>query len=134
EAFRKGAMEAVAERIEDTPSRFDVTKRRPLDERTLDRQRLRSLFDNDEQFNAFLGRLGEEVEMARTQGFVTGGSNTADKLMEVADLFDLPLEQMAAEGIPGGIPGTIAAAIRGAGSRLRAGYTSARADDLVEPL
>lgn len=130
EAFRRGAMESVGQQVEGTSTRFDLAKRRPLDDRTLDRQRLRLVFDDDAGYDRFLGMLGDEVRMARSHSEVTGGSNTADKLMEVGRLFDIPLEDIAT----GNKEGLVRGMLKFGGDRLRAGYTTGAADDLVDPL
>src|SRR5690606_41886045 len=94
EAFRRGATETLAQRLEDVSGRQDVTIRRPLDERTRDRRRLRLLFEDDESFSRFQDLLRQEARMAETQRVLTGGSQTADKLAEIMDVAGLPVESL----------------------------------------
>jgi hypothetical protein len=84
--LRKGMLESVADRVENVASRADVTKRKPLDDSTMDRKRLRLLFDDDASFEAFKDRLAEEVKLAKGEDMIRGGSNTADKLMDIAEM------------------------------------------------
>ncbi|HKB53367.1 MAG TPA: hypothetical protein VKD22_05150, partial [Ramlibacter sp.] len=87
--YRKGAVEALAAKLESTPSRMDITKRRPLDSSTLDQKRLQLLFGD--KFGAFQQSVADEVRMARGAQQVTGGSNTADKLADLADMAGVPI-------------------------------------------
>lgn len=89
--YREGATEALAGKMEEVPARLDITKRKPLDQSTLDRRRLRQLFPDDATFQQFQQRLGEEVQMARGAQNVVGNSQTADKLADLADMAGLPI-------------------------------------------
>lgn len=61
------------------------------------REQLAALFDNGLEFAKFEGKMLHELNTTRTRNFTQGGSNTADKLAEVADL-NAPLLD-AAEGV-----------------------------------
>jgi hypothetical protein len=94
ELMRKGFMESIADKVESVAQRADATKRRPLEDVTLDRKRLRLLFDDDESFEAFKTRLAEEVKLARGEDYVRGGSNTADKLSDIAEMAGAPIGEV----------------------------------------
>jgi hypothetical protein len=89
EAFRKGGHAALAARIEGIKPGHDIA--RTVADKTLDRKRVRYLFDDDESYEAFRGLLSREAQMHQTKTFVQGGSNTADKMMELVDLFEIGL-------------------------------------------
>lgn len=126
EMFVRGGLEAMFQKIEDSASHFDLTRRRPLADRTRDTQRLRLLFPNDEAFEAFRAGVAEEARMAQTHRFVTGGSNTAEKLMEMAELAGVNLSSLTSGGMTG-----IAAQMANSALRRRSqGFTS----DLGEAL
>src|SRR5690606_41191388 len=73
--------------------------------------------------------LAEEARMAETARVVTGGSQTADKLAEIADMAGLPVEAMmqAAMGSPRGIVQALLS--ESARARLR-GLQGSVADEL----
>ena len=86
EMFVRGGLEAMAARIEDASSTFDITKRRPLADRTRDLDRLRLLFPDDDAFAEFQRGVADEARIAATQRFAVGGSQTFDKAAAFADL------------------------------------------------
>src|SRR5690606_16448093 len=45
--WRKGALEGLMRRVESTAESHNLTSRRPFNENTLDRKRMRMLFDSD---------------------------------------------------------------------------------------
>lgn len=83
ELFRKGGVEALADRIESIRPGHDVTT--PAS-KTIDRKRLQHLFPDAAAFDRFKQQLAREVAMTRTNRAVTGGSQTTDKLAALADL------------------------------------------------
>jgi hypothetical protein len=91
ELMRKGMLESVANKVEGVASHRDVTKARPLAESTLDRKRLRLLFPDDASFEAFKVKLAEEMKMAAAENNIMGGSQTADKLADIAEMAGLDL-------------------------------------------
>ena len=85
EAFRKGAGEALAQRIESRATQ-DVTKRHAAS--TLDKKRLRLLFPDEASYNAYRDQLRVLGEEHASKRFVVDGSQTADKFAELHDLFE----------------------------------------------
>lgn len=92
EAFRKGAMSALVDKIDGMGSNFDVAKR--VHEKPLDKRRMRLLFPDEDAYDQFRMRIGHEAHMARSTKNVLGNSMTADKMMELADMLDAPIEPM----------------------------------------
>jgi hypothetical protein len=89
DAFRKGAVEATAQRVENITPGNSVSLR--IGDRTLDRQRLRLLFPDDDSYNAFRSSLAQEALAHATKRNVLGNSATVDKLAEYADLAGVDL-------------------------------------------
>jgi hypothetical protein len=84
ELMKRGMFEALADRIENIPTGNDIARR--VGDKTMDQKRLRLLFDDDASFDRFKELLGQEARMHQTKNYITGGSQTADKLAELADL------------------------------------------------
>lgn len=131
--YRQAALDKILDYADMIPGRADATKRQQID---LDvpaiQRKLRMLFDDETQWNAFRREMGKEVEMARSEAFIPGGSNTADKLMEVANLFDIPIEELVTPS--GGLGETLRRAARWGVTRARAGFRSDMADETVDAL
>lgn len=135
EAWRRGALDAVAELIESVNTSHDVTARRPLADSTLNQRRLLLLFPDDEAFRQFQEAIKQEAEMAITNRFVTGGSNTADKLADLADLAGVDLSEILQSAANRGIVGSIIdRAARSEAARIASGNTEALADALAPQL
>ena len=89
EMFVRGGMDALRDQIEAASASFDATKRRPLREATRDRRLLRLLFPDEEAFGQFERTLAEEARIATTNRKVTGGSDTVDKAVGLADFLGI---------------------------------------------
>lgn len=128
--FRRRAIDEVFNMMGGVGDNADLTKRVAGSSNA--RGRLAELFDSPEQFEQFRQMLHDEAHMFRSQGTVTGGSNTADKLNELADLagVDLPdLLQMATS------PRNML--LRGASqawTKLGQGYTRRVSDEMAPSL
>lgn len=90
EMYRKGAIEAFFDRVEGLGSGSDIARR--VGDKTLDKKRMRLLFEDDAAYDQFRTLLGHEAWMAHSRNTVLGNSQTADKLMEIADMLDAPIE------------------------------------------
>lgn len=125
--YRQHAFEALAERIESIKPGHDISGR--IAERTLDKQRLRLLFPDDASFSRFQDLIKREATMNASRNMMRGGSQTADKLAELADLAGVPIEAML------GGPGALVKLAGKAGlSRMVEGTTQRRADALADML
>jgi hypothetical protein len=133
ELLRKGMMESVADRVENVASRADVTKRKPLDDSTMDRKRLRLLFDDDASFEAFKDRLAEEVKLAKGEDMIRGGSNTADKLMDIAEMAGVDVGDVL-NMASGNFSGVLQKALNNRVGRGLQSRTRAKADALTPML
>lgn len=92
ELFRHGGLAALGDRIEGrAPNRNPAS----LAEKTLDQKRLRLMFPDDASFQTFQKKLGEEAQMHSTRVGLQGGSQTADKLAELADMAGVSVEAIA---------------------------------------
>lgn len=128
EFFVRGGLESMARKLEDVTSSFDVTRRRPLRDATLDKERLRLLFPDDgEAFGEFQRRIAEEAQIARTERFVEGGSNTADKLVELAQMAGVDVMQL----LSGNVAGALGGIARGALASRARGYSEGLSDRLL---
>ena len=96
DAFTKGAVEALSQKVESLHPGHDINYR--IANTTLNQRRLRLLFPDDAAFEKALARLQREGQMHKTKLAVTGGSQTADKLMSVVDMFTPPSVPMNASG------------------------------------
>lgn len=117
DAFRKGALETVAERVESVGDGQDIARR--IARSTLDKKRLRLLFESDESFEKFTGLMRKEVEMHARSAGVGGNSQTVDKVSDVATILGIPinLAEDAAAAVTGRLaPLAITAAKRGIGT------------------
>lgn len=81
EVARRAGMDALARRIENGPA--DPSK--PV-QKVREQQRVRLLFPDDESFAAFRQRIAREAQMHKTKTYVSGGSQTADKLADLVEL------------------------------------------------
>jgi hypothetical protein len=130
EMFIRGAFEKLAEKVEGASASFDITKRAPLANRTRDRQRLRLLFPSDEVFAEFQRGLADEATIARTNRFVTGGSNTAEKIAEMMELGAGGVTAM----MTGNVGSVAARFAQGALRRRTQGFTSGLGEAMLPTL
>lgn len=94
EFYRRGALDAVREKLEKSADGRDLTK--ILDGNTEMRARLRLLFKDDDSYRQFVDRVLEpRKRMAGTEMFVLGGSPTARIQQEQGDLAAASLEPIA---------------------------------------
>jgi hypothetical protein len=77
--YRDQAFDKWAERIENGPEDVAKAQAKPLNQK-----RLRLLFPDDKSFAAFKQGLEQEAQMHATNKTVLTGSNTADKLSDMA--------------------------------------------------
>lgn len=87
EMFRRGAIDQIALALEGVSETSDATRK--VLANSLQRKKMRLLFDTDEAFGAFEKAIDDEIQMARTKATVLGGSNTVNKLADVADMTDI---------------------------------------------
>lgn len=129
EAFRKGAVEALAGKVEGIEPGHNIPQKMGAN-KTVNKQRLRMLFDTDEEFEAFRQNLQREARMHQIRGAVTGGSQTAEKLAALADLADVPIGPVAAAAT--GNVQSLLGTLWNSGARQRlAGRTEGIADALA---
>ena len=133
EMFVRGAFDSMATRVEDAAAGFDITKRRPLREATLDRQRLRLLFPDDASFEQFTNGLADEATIAATNRFVVGGSQTADKLAGLAEFAGVDLAAMGAVA-RGDVPSVLSRMVSGAVSGRRERFLGRLGEELEPSL
>jgi hypothetical protein len=126
--MKRGMFEALADRIENIPTGNDIARR--VGDRTLDRKRLRLLFDDDASFDRFKELLGQEARMHRTKNFQLGGSNTADKVMELADLAGVGGFERMADMVGSNPMGMLRGGLRALGRRLDESTGEATAEKL----
>jgi hypothetical protein len=129
ELFRKGGVEALADRLESIRPGHDVTA--PT-QRTLDQRRLRHLFPDADAFSRFKEQLEREAGMLRTNRQVTGGSNTVNKAAALADLAGVDLADMVGSAATGNGAGVVRSlgrkALQSSVARNLTGNTEAVAD------
>lgn len=121
--MRRGMFESLMDRIENIGTGSDIARR--VGDKTMDLKRLRLLFEDDAAFDEFRKRLGDEARMHGTKNFLTAGSQTADKLAELADDGDKLEQLMGIAGVAFGSP--TAAATVGLRSLSALGRERARA-------
>jgi hypothetical protein len=134
EAFRKGALEALAGRVEDVTSGADVAARKPLADRTRDWRRLRLLFEPDEAGEEGFQRFRDGVQRlhqhAVSRNEVARGSQTsridADREDIAADVVD-----MTAGVGPGTVSRLLGKAVNSGLVRGLQGYNEATSDALA---
>lgn len=98
EVFRRAGMDALADRLENGPLDVEKGVSKPRDLR-----RIRLLFPDDNSFQQFRDRIAQEAQQVDTHQFVSKGSQTADKLMDLADMLDVsPAALKLAKGNPSG--------------------------------
>jgi hypothetical protein len=131
DAFRKGAVEATAQRVENITPGNSVSLR--IGDRTLDRQRLRLLFPDDDSYNAFRSSLAQEALAHATKRNVLGNSATVDKLAEYADLAGVDLGSVLqhAEAGPKGMVGRL---LTSGAAKLKSRSMASKADALAPKL
>lgn len=128
--FRRRAIDALLGKVDDVDDHLDVSKR--IGASVTKRGRLKELFADEADFNAFKAALAEEADMFRAQHFITGGSNTADKLTELADLAGVDLGDLFQAAT-----NPKSAMLRGASNlwqRAGQGYTRRVSDELAPSL
>lgn len=86
DVFRRAGFDALAQRVENGPADVErgVSKAR-------DQQRIRLLFPDDQSFASFKQGLAEEGQMHANEQAALGGSNTADKLADLAGMTGVTL-------------------------------------------
>lgn len=90
--YKSTAFDKWAERVENGPENVGKAQSKPLNQK-----RLRALFPDDASFTKFQQGLRDEATMHATKQGVLGGSNTADKLADMANDAGITLpEAMAA--------------------------------------
>lgn len=119
DVFRRAGMDALAERLENGPE--DVAKGAS---KPRDLARIRLLFPDDQTFEAFKSRIARESQMHQTTQTVTKGSQTADKLADLADMVQLP-------SIGRGVRGVAKAVLAARGKVAARGIADAAAPDLL---
>lgn len=94
---RRTGFDALAQRIENGPKDVEGGVSKPRDQ-----ARMRLLFPDDESFQRFKHGLSEEAQMHATTQGVLGGSNTADKLADMAGMAGISIPDVfrAARGNP----------------------------------
>lgn len=137
--WRKSAIDDLLGYSDDVGGRFDLTKRKPLDLSVPNTQRkLRMLFaegDGGESgWKALQERISEEVRMAATNPHVLGGSQTAEKLVQIAELFDVDPTALLTGDVKGVAVNWIRQLGGAARDRIKAGSTRATADAMSESL
>ena len=98
EVFRRAGMDALADRLENGPLDVEKGVSKPRDLR-----RIRLLFPDDQTFQQFRDRIAQEAQQVDTHQFVSKGSQTADKLMDLADMLDVSHAMKLAKGNAGGL-------------------------------
>jgi len=88
EMFRLGAVDSIRKRLQDTPDRVSAV--RSIFGNQSKRNLLATLFRSPADLARFEQQMQSEIAMHQTRQFVTGGSQTANKLAEIED-FDLPI-------------------------------------------
>jgi hypothetical protein len=130
ELFRRRALDAILGRVDDLDDHLDASKR--LGASPSKRERLRALFDSDASWEEFQRQLKDEADMFKSQHFITGGSNTTDKLTELMDLAGVSLPDMAM-GVANPAQG-FARAMMEWGKRTGKGYSERVSDELAPSL
>lgn len=106
EAYRSGAAKALKDVIDNTPDTTSAARR--LFSKDIMRQRLRSLFPDQDTYNALARTLTSEMRFQQVRNTILGGSPTQPRLAEQADLgVDPGLFQEAARN-PGSFIGNVA--------------------------
>lgn len=98
EVFRRAGMDALADRLENGSLDVEKGVSKPRDLR-----RIRLLFPDDNSFQQFRDRIANEARQVDTHQFVSKGSQTADKLMDLADMLDVSHAMKLAKGNAGGL-------------------------------
>jgi hypothetical protein len=94
---RRSGFDALSERVENGPVDVERGVSKPRDQK-----RMRLLFPDDASFKQFQEGLKHEAQMHATTQGVLGGSNTADKLADMAGMAGVSLPDVfrAARGNP----------------------------------
>lgn len=126
-AYRASALESfITNRVETIGETHDFSSR--LTNNTRKKALMRELFDSEAHYNAFRELLGKEARMHASNRFMTQQSNTADKLMELSELFDVNLGDVASAAA--GSPHAILRFGQAAGNRLANTYSRNVANDI----
>lgn len=127
EMFRLGAIDVISEIMMKTADNRNLYDK--IFNSQWKRQQLRALFgDNEEGFEQFAKMMEIENTMARNKNFVTGGSNTANKQVDIAEIAGVPLEAMSTA--TGGLGSILSMLGKSALNARREGVTRKIADDL----
>lgn len=102
ELYVRGAVGQLRQKLESTSPSRDVTTKVGANAPTVSQQQLKLLFPTDQAFQAWQAKLGHEAAMANTNRTTFGGSNTADKVADLAELSGITPRAMvsAASGNP----------------------------------
>lgn len=132
EAFRKGALEAFAQRVEGVTRGHDVATR--LGGKTVDTKRIRMLFgagkDGDRAFAGFLDDLRLEAKMERGERAIVGGSDTASKAAVMAEMLGQNIG-LALDAATGNTPGLVRRGLQKVGSIAQKRSLTKQADELT---
>jgi hypothetical protein len=129
ELMKRGMFEALADRIENIPTGNDIARR--VGDKTMDQKRLRLLFDDDASFDRFKELLGQEARMHQTKNYITGGSQTADKLAELADLAGVGGFERLADVVGANPMGMVRTGLRALGRKVDQGGNQEVAEHLT---
>jgi hypothetical protein len=110
---RRAAIDQVLLRLEGSGDTGDATRK--IAGNPLIRQRLRLLFDTDDQMADMIRDIEQERLMGSSFNLFRGGSNTVDKAQDLADIMGLDIGDVVETG---GSPAALLA--RGLGGRARA--------------
>jgi hypothetical protein len=88
---RRSGFDALSERVENGPVDVEKGVAKPRDQK-----RMRLLFPDDASFAQFQEGLKQEAQMHATKQGVLGGSNTADKLSDMAGMAGITLPDVLA--------------------------------------
>lgn len=127
EQYRLRALREIRQVVERTPDQADATRR--IFGNALQRQRVRALFDSDEQFDAFQQLMERRSRTARARNDVVAGSRTTPLRESIDDLTGEATD-VVAQGMTGNVGGAMSSLLRGQiGARAR-GFSSKIADEL----
>lgn len=88
--FRRTGFDALAERVENGPADVERGVSKPRDQ-----QRMKLLFPDDDSFNQFKQGLAQEAQLHANEQGALGGSVTADKLADMANMAGITLPDVA---------------------------------------
>lgn len=140
EMFRTGALDSIRKRIlsaADNAERANVVKSIFGFGKGGRSELMQTLFESPEDFARFQAQMQAEINMNQTRQFVTGGSQTANKLAEAAD-FDLPVTDALVDVAGGNVKGGVMRLGRdiatGVEGRWRSGITEGTRSEVADEL